>query len=184
MFELVKRNGRREEYDCAKLARSLTRAGVVPYMLAEVLDRVVSNPDRDTGTLRARVESVLALRQPTAARRYASTRSLTALGSEQAGYGWVCMNSETVSRLSLRPGDTIWLSHEGAAAPFSIESLSDVERGHAWLNTREMAAMGVRAGTRLAASSIYQVQSSSPEESPEFDRVCVTGPGTGQNGGW
>ena len=184
MPEIVKRDGRRENYDCAKLARSLARAGVAPHMLAGILDRVVPNQAQDTGSLRARVESVLALRQPSAARRYTSTCSLTARGSEQAGYGWICMNPETVSRLNVRPGDTVWLSYDGATAPFSIESLADVERGHAWLNSREMAAMGVRSGTRLAASSVYQVASPSPEEYLDYGRAYATSPGTGRNGGW
>ena len=184
MPEIVKRDGRREMYDGAKLARSLTRAGVAQHMLAGILDHVAPTQDQDTGSLRTRVESVLALRQPSAARRYASTCSLTARGSEQTGYGWICMNPETVSRLGLRPGDTVWLSYDGATAPFSIESLADVECGHAWLNSREMAAMGVRAETRIAASSIYQVASPSPEEYLDYGRAYATSPGAVRNGGW
>ena len=153
--ELVKRDGRREEYDRAKLARSLMRAGVAPNTLAGALDRIVPEPNLDTGSLRARIESELELLQPSAARRYATTRTLTARGSEQAGYGWACLNPETVSRLGLRPGDAVWLGHEGAPAPFSIECHEGVERGQAWLNPGEMAAMGVRDGVKLAASSVY-----------------------------
>ncbi len=175
MFELVKRDGSREEYDCAKLAQSLTRAGVAPHMLAGILDRVAPNRDLDTISLRALVESELALRQPSAARRYAFTCSLAARGSERAGYGWVCASPETVNRLNLRPGDTVWLNYDGVAAPFSIESLAHVERGQAWLNSREMTAMGIHPGTRLAASSVYQVISSSSEESEDSGRTCVTG---------
>ena len=155
LFELVKRDGRREEYDGAKLARSLMRAGVAPYMLVGILDSVDPRPGMDTNSLRERVASELALRQPGAAKRYATTRSLTARATEQAGYGWVCMNPETMSRLNLRPGDTVWLSNEGTPAPFSIESLQDVEPGRVWLNPREMSAMGVSNGTRLAASTVY-----------------------------
>jgi hypothetical protein len=153
-------------------------------MLPAILDRVGPGPHLDTAALRARVESVLSLKQPSAARRYASTCSLTARGAEQAGYGWVCMNSETVSRLGLKSGDTVWLSHEEATAPFSIESLADVERGQAWLNAREMAAMGVSAGTRVAASRICRVTWPSFEESADPDRACATSPGAGRNGGW
>lgn len=91
------------------------------------------------------------------ARKDGLSVDLTARKSEQAGYGWVCMNPETVSRLGLRPGDTVWLSYEGTEAPFSIESLEEVQRGHVWLNPREMAAMGVSAGTSLAASSVCHV---------------------------
>lgn len=183
-MEIAKRDGRREAYDSAKLARSLARAGVALHMLPAILDRVGPGPHLDTAALRARVESVLSLKQPSAARRYASTCSLTARGAEQAGYGWVCMNSETVSRLGLKSGDTVWLSHEEATAPFSIESLADVERGQAWLNAREMAAMGVSAGTRVAASRICRVTWPSFEESADPDRACATSPGAGRNGGW
>ncbi len=179
----MKRDGRREKYDSAKLARSLARAGVAPYMLAGILDLVGPGPEANTDSLRARVESALALRQPSAARRYASTRSLTTRGSEHAGFGWICMNPETMSRLNVRPGDTVWLSYDGATAPFSVESLADVERGHAWLNGREMAAMGVRAGTRLAASSVYQGASPSPEEYLDRGRAYATSPGAVRNGG-
>ena len=155
LFNLVKRDGRREKYDRGKLARSLMRAGVAPDMLSEALDRIVPEPDLDTGSLRARVEFELERQQPGAARRYATTRSLTVRGSEQAGYGWACLSPETVGRLGLRPGDAVWLSHEGTPAPFSIECHDGVERGQAWLNPREMAAMEVRDGTKLAASSVY-----------------------------
>jgi hypothetical protein len=92
------------------------------------------------------------------------------------------MKPETVSRLNLRPGDTVWFSYEGTTAPFSVESLADVERGHAWLNSREMAAMGVRAGARLAASGIYQAASPSLEQLLDSDRAYATSPGAGRNG--
>ena len=174
MFELVKRDGRREEYDRAKLARSLVRAGVAPYMLAGILDTVAPNPGQNTGSLRADVESELRCWHPTAARRYGTTRSLTVRGSEQAGVGWVCVNPETVSLLGLRPGDTVWLSDKEAPAPFSIESLEEVERGYAWLNPREMAAMGVGGGAKLAASSIYH-ETSVPHKEPQvISRAAAT----------
>jgi hypothetical protein len=170
-FELVKRDGRREEYDRAKLARSLMRAGVAPYMLAGILDIVAPNPDQDTGSLRARVEAELTLRQPSAACRYATTRSVIIRASEQSGFGWVCMNPETVSRLGLRPGDTVWLSDKGTPAPFSAESREDVERGQAWLNPREMAAMEVEDGVKLAASRVYHGPSPLSEESHVYSRI-------------
>jgi hypothetical protein len=174
VFDLVKRDGRREEYNRSKLARSLVQAGVAPYLLAGILDSVAPNPDQDTGSLRERVESELALRQPSAAHRYATTRSLVVRASEQSGYGWVCLHPETVSRLGLRPGDAVWLSHEGTPAPFSIEIHEDVERGHAWLNPREMAAMGVRDGMKLAASSIYPETSAPLEEPRVIGRAAAT----------
>jgi hypothetical protein len=174
MFDLLKRDGRREEYDRAKLARSLARAGVAPYMLAGILDAVTPIPDQDTGSLRANVEAELESWHPNAARRYATTRSLIVRASEQAGYGWVCLNPETVSRLGLRPGDTVWLGHEGTPASFSIESHEGVERGQAWLNPREMAAMGVREGAKLAASSIYHETSEPLEKHPVTSRAAAT----------
>ncbi|MBN2465551.1 hypothetical protein JXD38_08015 [candidate division WOR-3 bacterium] len=151
-FELAKRDGHHEEYDIAKLARSLACAGVPSYMLAGILDAVDPRPGMDTNSLRERIERELALRQPLAAVRYTTTRTLTARGSRQAGYGWACINPEDLTRLSLRPGDTTWLSHEGTKAPFSVQCLEDVGRGHVWLNRREMAAMGVADGARLRAA--------------------------------
>lgn len=124
-------------------------------MLAGILDAVTPLPDQDTGSLRADVESELERWHPTAARRYATTRSLVVRASDRTGYGWVRLNAETVNRLGLRPGDTAWLSDNGTPAPFSVEGHEDVERGQAWLNPREMSAMGVKEGTKLAASSIY-----------------------------
>ena len=50
-------------------------------------------------------------KEPT--RQRALTCSLMARGTEQAGFGWVCLNPETVNRLGLRPGDTVWLSDNG-----------------------------------------------------------------------
>jgi hypothetical protein len=173
-FELMKRDGHREEFDRAKLARSLIRAGVGPQTLTRTLDRVEPGMDQHTGLLRLRIIVELALSHPGAARRYASTRGLIARGSEHAGYGWACMNPETVSRLGLRPGDTVWLSDEGTPAPFSIESREDTECGQAWLNPREMAAMEVRNGTKLAASGVYRGTSPLPEESRVYGRIGVT----------
>ena len=155
-FELVKRDGRREEYDRSKLARSLLRAGVTPYTAAGTLAQVEPGPDMDTGSLRARVEAELERRQPSAARRYATTRSLIARAAEQSGFGWVCLNPDTVNRLGLRPGDTVWLNDKRTPAPFTIESREDVERGHAWLNPGEMAVMGLGDGARLTAAATYQ----------------------------
>ena len=172
-FELVKRDGRREEYDRTKLARSLVRAGVAPDTIAGILDSVAPNPDQDTGSLRANVEAELACWHPNAARRYATTRTLIAIGSAQAGFGWVCMHPETVSRLGLRPGDTVWLSDNGTPAPFSVESREEIECGQAWLNPREMAAMGVGDGAKLAASGDCQGTSPLPEEPQIYSRIGV-----------
>lgn len=98
MFELVKRDGRRDEYDRAKLARSLMRAGVAPYMLEGILDSVAPNPDQDTGSLRASIESELKQWQPAAARRYARTRRLHAFGSGDFTLGSVCLHPDTAAR--------------------------------------------------------------------------------------
>ncbi len=154
-FELVKSDGRREEYDRAKLARSLLRAGVTPDVVVGALARVEPGPSQHTGLLRLRIVTELAHTYPNAARRYASTRSLVAIACKQAGFGWACLHPETVKRLGLRPGDTVWLGDKRTPAPFSIESREDVEPGHTWLNPREMAAMGVRDGARLTAAGRY-----------------------------
>jgi hypothetical protein len=156
LFELVKRDGRREAYDPAKLARSLLQAGVAPYMLAGIMDAVDPRPGMDTNS------------------RYASVRRLIVSGSEQAGHGWICLHPESSYRLGLRPNDTIWLSNEGTPAPFSVECLEDVGRGQAWLNPREMAAMEVRDGTKMAASSVYHQKSASPKEPQGISRATAT----------
>lgn len=181
LFQLVKRDGRRELYDPAKLTRSLTRAGVAPYMLAGILDAVDPRPGMDTNSLRRRVECELALRQPRAARRYTTTRTLTARTSQQSGYGWACMNPADFTRLSLRPGDTIWLNHGGAAAPFSVQNLEDVECGHVWLNLREMAAMEASDGTKLAATGAANEAWPPSAEAQVGGRADVTGLSPGRN---
>jgi hypothetical protein len=182
VFELVKRDGHREEYNWTKLARSLTRAGVAPNMLAEVMINIGPGPVSDTGSLRARVESELALREPGAARRYAATCSLTARGSGQALRGRVCLNPETARRLSLGPGDTVRLSHNGTEVPFSVEILGDVALGQAWLNRREMAAMRVSAGTRLAASGACLAAPPTAEVSLACGCPCVVWTSAAQSG--
>jgi len=115
--------------------------------------------------LRARVESELERRHPSAARRYATTRSLIARAAEQSGFGWVCLNPQTVNRLGLKTGDTVWLGDKKTPAPFSIESRQDVEPGQVWLSAREMTAMGVSNGTRLTAGSAYRETPAAREES-------------------
>jgi formylmethanofuran dehydrogenase subunit D len=117
-----------------------------------------------------RVEFAPPLGQPTTACRCATTRNLIARASEQSGYGWVCLNPETVSRLGLRPGDAVWLSDGGTPAPFSIESHETVEHGQAWLNPREMAAMEVQDGDKLTAASAYHETPSALEEPQASDR--------------
>jgi hypothetical protein len=174
VFELVKRDGRREAYHPQKLVRSLLRAGLAPRMLVETVAKVRPWPGLDTDSLRTWVEYELSLRQPSAAHRYATTRSLVARSSEQSGFGWACMNTETVRRLGLRHGDAVWLCQEQTPAPFSIDSRADVERGQAWLNPREMAAMGVRDGTRLAASSDFHDRSAPTEDLPDHGGAGVT----------
>jgi hypothetical protein len=108
-----------------------------------------------------------------AATKRASICSLTVRGSEQAGFGWVCMNPVTVSRLGLKPGDSVWLNDEGTPAPFSIESREDVKCGEAWLNAREMAAMEVRDGAKLTASGADHGPSLLPEELEVYGRIGV-----------
>jgi len=167
VFELVKRDGRREAYQPQKLVRSLLQAGLAPRMLVETVAKVLPWPGIDTDSLRTWVEYELSLRQPSAAHRYATTRSLVARSSDQSGFGWACINPETVCRLGLRHGDAVWLWQEQTPAPFSIDSRTDVDRGQAWLNPREMAAMGIRDGSRLEASSVFHDRSAPTEDPPE-----------------
>jgi anaerobic selenocysteine-containing dehydrogenase len=89
----------------------------------------------------------------------APSEILAARASKHAGYGWACLNPETANRLGLKCGDTVWLSHEEAAAPFNVESMEEVDPRHAWLNSREMVAMGVGDGSRLRASGSYFLKS-------------------------
>ncbi|MBN2466066.1 hypothetical protein JXD38_10650 [candidate division WOR-3 bacterium] len=174
VFELVKRDGRREAYHPQKLVRSLLRAGLAPRMLVETVAKIRPWPGLDTDSLRTLVEYALSLRQPSAAHRYATTRSLVARSSEQSASGWACMNPETVRRLGLRHGDAVWLCQEQTPAPFSIDSRADVERGQAWLNPREMAAMEIRDGTKLAASSVFHDGSAPTEDRPYRGGAGVT----------
>ena len=126
------------------------------------------DPDREK---LARVESGPPLGQSSIAGRHATICNLIARASEQSGYGWVRLNPETVSQLGLRPGDSVWLSDGGTPSPFSIESHEAVEHGQAWLNPREMAAMEVREGTKLAASSTYYETSVPLEERQVISRA-------------
>jgi hypothetical protein len=127
----------------------------------------------------ARAEFAPPLGQPGTARRHATIRDLVARASEQSGYGWVCLNPETVIWLGLRPGDAVWLSDGGTPAPFSIESQEAVVNGQAWLNPREMAAMEVRDGDKLTAASAYEI--SSPVEGPQVSgREAFTDGNTGR----
>jgi len=174
VLELVKRDGRREVYRPQKLVRSLLRAGLAPRMLVETVANLRPRPGLDTDSLRTLVEYELWLRQPSAAHRYATTRSLVARSSEQSGFGWACMNTETVRGLGLRQGDAVWLCQEQTPAPFSIDSRADVERGQIWLNPREMAAMGIRDGTKVAASSVFDDRSAPTEDPPNRTGTGVT----------
>jgi|WetSurMetagenome_2_1015567.scaffolds.fasta_scaffold133054_3 hypothetical protein len=107
------------------------------------------------------------------ARRCASTCSLTVRGTGQAGFGWVCLNPETVGRLGLKPGDAVWLSDKGTSSQFSIVSHKDVGRGQAWLNPREMAAMELRDGDELAASGVYPGAPPLPAGPKVYDLIGV-----------
>jgi hypothetical protein len=155
MFDILKHDGRREEYDRAKLARSLMGAGVAPYMLAGILDAVTPIPDQDTGSLRASIESELESWHPAAARRYAQTRRPHAFGSGALAHGVVALHSETMTRFEVKPGDTVWLGESETRAPFTVETLAQVEPGQAWLNSADLAGMGLNPGARLLATGVY-----------------------------
>jgi len=150
----VKRDGRHEKYDCTKLARSLTRAGVASYMLAGIMNSLAPIPDQDAASLRADVESELANWQPTAARRYAQTRRVYALGSEVAARGSVILCPETAALCGVKPGDTIWLGDNGTWVPLVLESMAQVKPGQAWLNRADFARIGANPGARLLASGV------------------------------
>jgi hypothetical protein len=153
-FELVKRDGRREEYDRAKLARSLERAGVAPYLLSGILDTVAPNPNQDTGSLRANVESELEGWHPAAARRYAQTRRLHAFGSSAFARGSVSLHPETIARFRAKPGDAVWLGANGTWVPLTVEAMAQIEAGQAWLNSADLARMGIHPGSRLLATVV------------------------------
>jgi hypothetical protein len=157
MFEIVKRDGRREQYDKTKLARSLVRAGVAPYMLAGILDSVAPNPDQDTGSLRANLESELGYWQPTAARRYAQTRRVCAFGYGALARGRLGLHLETMTRFGVGPGDTVWVGENGTWVPLAVETTAQIEPGQAWLHSAVLADMGINPGARLLATGVCPV---------------------------
>ena len=154
-FEIVKRDGRSEEYNEAKLVRSLTRAGVAPFMLAGILHSVTPNPDQDTRALRASVESELEQWQPAAARRYAQTRRLRAFGSGAFALGSVSLRPETAERFGTRHGDTLWLGENGAWVPLVVETRAQIEPDQAWLHSAILADMGTNPGARIPATRVF-----------------------------
>lgn len=156
-FQLVKRDGRREQYDRTKLARSLSRAGVAPYMLGGILSIIAPNPDQDTGSLRASIESELKGWQPTAARRYGKTRRLYAYGSIAVARGSVGLHPETTGRLGVKSGDTVWLGENGTWAPFCAETMAQIEPGQVWLNSADLSDKGINPGARLLATGVCPV---------------------------
>jgi hypothetical protein len=151
-FDLLKRDGRREAYDRAKLTRSLVRAGVASYMLPGILDTVAPNPGQDTGSLRANVEAELEAWHPNAARRYAQTRRVYACGSGALVRGSVGLHPETTTSFGVKPGDTIWLGENETRLPLTVETMPQVEPGQVWLNSADLAGMGVCPGARLLAT--------------------------------
>ena len=154
-FEVVKRDGRCEEYDRAKLVRSLVRAGVAPFMLAGILDSVTPNPGQDTRALRASVESELEQWQPAAARRYAQTRRLRVFGSGAFALGSVILHPETAARFGTRREDTLWLGEDGAWVPLILETRAQIEPDQAWLRSAILADMGINPGARLLVTRSF-----------------------------
>ena len=154
MFEIVKRDGRREEYARSKLARSLLRAGVAPYMLEGILDTVAPYPDQDTGSLRASIESELENWHPAAARRYAQTRRVPAFGSGAIARGRVDLHPETLARFRVIPGNPLWLGENGARVPLIVETTKQIGLNQAWLNSADLTNLGVHPGARLLTSGM------------------------------
>jgi hypothetical protein len=154
-FEIVKRDGRREEFNREKLARSLIGAGVAPFMLAGILDSVTPNPDQDTRALRASVESELEQWQPAAARRYAQTRRFRVFGSGAVALGSVSLHPETAARFGTTRGDNLWLGENGAWVPLVVETRAQVEPDQAWLRSAVLADMGINPGARILATRVF-----------------------------
>ena len=154
MFDLVKRGGHPEEYDRAKLARSLVRAGVAPYMLTGIIDSIAPNPNQDTVSLRLNIESELKQWQPTAARRYAKTHRLQAFGSSASARGSVSLHPDTAARFGTRHGDTLWLGENGTWVPLIVETQAQIEPDQAWLNSAVLTDIGIKPGARLVATGV------------------------------
>jgi hypothetical protein len=178
MFELVKRDGRREEYDGAKLAQSLRLAGVPPFVLSEIVSRVGLRPITTTKGLRASIETELKRWHPDAAIRYAQTCRLHALGSNAIARGSVQLCPEMVARFGAKTGDTIWLRPNGTSVPLTVETVARVEPDQIWLNRADLARMGINPGTRLLVTGVWPALSAPehPYVSPERnDRLVAAG---------
>ena len=155
MFELVKRNGRHEEYDGVKLAQSLWQAGVSRFLLPKVVARAGLWPNPTTDVLRAHVESELKRWHPDAARRYAQPRRLHTFGSDNIARGSVRLYPETVARLGAKSGDTVWLRPYGIPVPFVAETTAQVEPGQVWLNRADLVRMEINPGVKLLTTGVW-----------------------------
>ena len=176
MPELIKREGGSEDFDCAKLARSIRQAGVPVYSVSAMVARACVLPVRDTNELRRRVEKELARRYPAAARNYVSTRRWRAVASDAVRPGQAGLNPATAARIGIEHGETIRVEFGRSTVTLDANFLPGLAQDHVWLSNADFARAGIGPAARVTVGRIGSAEPPAPDAQPDAATVSLSRP--------
>jgi len=145
----MKKDGRREKFDRAKIERSLKKAKVDEKMAKEITNKILPKEGMTTHEIRRNVVKELRTRNEKAANQYENTHRLIAKKSIKAAQGMVQLNEETMNRLKLKGGDTINVIHLGESKTLKVEK-GLLKNNEINLNEKDLRNIGASEGIRIS----------------------------------
>jgi len=152
MANVMKRDGRSEDFNNQKIKLSVLRAGANEKVASEVANTILESNAMTTANIRMAVTEELRKRNPESAKNYENTRRLTARKAIDAARGTVRISEEIMKRLDIKPGDPVELRHGNNThrmkADKGASSARDIN-----LNHEDLKTLGVTEGLRIAVRS-------------------------------
>ena len=146
---MKKKDGRKENFDRAKIERSLKKAKVDEKTAKEIANKVILREGMTTEEIRRNVVKELRNKNEKAAKLYENTHRLIARKSIKAAHGMVQLNEETMNWFKLKGGDTINVIHSGESKMLKVEK-GLLKNNEIYLNEKDLRNIGASEGMRIS----------------------------------
>lgn len=153
MGNVMKIDGRTENFDRAKIERSIRLAGADENVAKEIANIIPDVAAPTTNGIREIVTEELRKRDADAAKRYEETRQLIAKRAVDAAKGTARLTEDTMHRLNLSPGDPIELRFANKTHSVKTEKGASNTK-NIQLTEEDLKIIGAAEGTRIAVRRV------------------------------
>jgi len=151
-MKITKRNGKTEEFNSAKVERSVKNAGVDDKNAKDIAKQISEKNYATTNEIRTAVNNILT-KHPETAKKYEGSRTLVARRALEAIRGIARLSKAGMVNLNLKEGDNVRLLNKTKNRTMEVDknNKTDIEWNEIRLHEKDMKILGISNGEDIIA---------------------------------